>query len=94
MADFGWQYPPGVTGNEPQISGVWPLDGVLDSVEVDFREARHKIEDAMYELDDQYSANKMGELPKSFQEKFDKVYDSLTELIDDIPSLTPEEPGL
>lgn len=24
MADFGWSYPPGVTGNEPQITGEWP----------------------------------------------------------------------
>lgn len=23
---FGWDYPPGVTGNEPQISGEWPCD--------------------------------------------------------------------
>lgn len=21
---FGWDYPPGVTGNEPQITGEWP----------------------------------------------------------------------
>lgn len=24
MTDFGWHYPPGVTGNEPQIRGVDP----------------------------------------------------------------------
>jgi hypothetical protein len=23
---FGWDYPPGVTGNEPQISGEWPCE--------------------------------------------------------------------
>ena len=22
--NFGWDYPPGVTGNEPQITGEWP----------------------------------------------------------------------
>lgn len=22
--DFGWDYPPGVTGNEPQITGLCP----------------------------------------------------------------------
>ncbi len=21
---FGWEYPPGVRGNEPQITGEWP----------------------------------------------------------------------
>jgi len=26
MTDFGWYYPPGVTGNEPQISGEWPCE--------------------------------------------------------------------
>ena len=25
--DFGWEYPPGVTGNEPQIAGRDPMDG-------------------------------------------------------------------
>lgn len=24
MSGFGWDYPPGVTGNEPQITGEWP----------------------------------------------------------------------
>lgn len=26
MSGFGWDYPPGVTGNEPQITGEWPCD--------------------------------------------------------------------
>jgi hypothetical protein len=26
MGVFGWDYPPGVTGNEPQITGEWPCD--------------------------------------------------------------------
>lgn len=25
-SDFGWDYPPGVTGNEPQITGEWPCE--------------------------------------------------------------------
>lgn len=24
MSAFGWDYPPGVTGNEPQITGITP----------------------------------------------------------------------
>ncbi len=24
MSDFGWNYPPGVTGNEPELTGEWP----------------------------------------------------------------------
>jgi len=24
MTNFGWNYPPGVTGFEPQITGEWP----------------------------------------------------------------------
>ena len=24
MSGFGWDYPPGVTGREPQITGEWP----------------------------------------------------------------------
>ena len=26
MTNLGWNYPPGVTGNEPQITGEWPCD--------------------------------------------------------------------
>ena len=26
MPNFGWDYPPGVTGNEPQITGEWPCE--------------------------------------------------------------------
>jgi len=26
VSDFGWDYPPGVTGNEPQITGEYPTD--------------------------------------------------------------------
>lgn len=26
MSVFGWDYPPGVTGNEPEITGEWPCD--------------------------------------------------------------------
>jgi len=26
MPNFGWNYPPGVTGNEPQITGEWPCE--------------------------------------------------------------------
>ena len=26
MSGFGWHYPPGVTGNEPQITGEYPCD--------------------------------------------------------------------
>lgn len=94
MADFGWEYPPGVTGNEPQISGVWPLDGVIDETTSELKQCQRDLEDAIASLEDQYSANKMGALPKSFEEKYDKVYDNLTELIDDVGTLIPEEPGL
>ena len=24
MPDFGWGYPPGVSGNEPELTGEWP----------------------------------------------------------------------
>lgn len=24
MSAFGWEYPPGVTGREPEITGEWP----------------------------------------------------------------------
>ena len=38
-ADFGWDYPPGVTGNEPQIAG-WDEDDeeVLHPWEEDYEE--------------------------------------------------------
>ncbi len=43
MTDFGWEYPPGVTGNEPQLTGggevtEQPVDEICDECSGDIME--------------------------------------------------------
>lgn len=46
-------YPPGVTGNEPQISGVWPVEDLADHVAAELRGIERKLEDLQCVIDDQ-----------------------------------------
>ena len=46
---FGWDYPPGVTGNEPQIAG--PPEGD-DGNELDYPEEYMDMNEPEYEDDD------------------------------------------
>lgn len=47
------RYPPGVTGNEPQITGVWPPHAVADYCHQQAANARQVLEDLEGLLDDQ-----------------------------------------
>lgn len=51
MPDPG--YPPGVTGNEPEITGVWPPDALADYCHSEAAKARRLLEDLEGVLDDQ-----------------------------------------
>ena len=44
MANFGWDYPPGVTGNEPQISGIYPIEDIIDVFSGDFKKITEMID--------------------------------------------------
>lgn len=52
MADFGWSYPPGVTGNEPQISGVMDRYAAEDLVSEAKKKIRKEVEELTEQLDD------------------------------------------
>lgn len=46
-------YPPGVTGMEPQISGVYPPDVILDSAVESIGKIRKQLDELSADLDDQ-----------------------------------------
>ena len=57
-------YPPGVSGNEPEITGIWPIEKVADAVCEELRKAESILEDQANILDDQ------GHLTKELDEEF------------------------
>jgi hypothetical protein len=46
-------YPPGVTGNEPEISGIYPLDQVVDSCLEQFTSVEDNVNNILADLDEQ-----------------------------------------
>ena len=53
---FGWDYPPGVTGNEPEISGEWPCAGCgfsFDPDELNEDDLCSTCQQHEYEADDE-----------------------------------------
>ncbi len=79
-------YPPGVSGNEPQITGEWPIEQVIDGAAEDIKKANNLVEDVACQLDDQ------GALPKVLYDKLVKVQNGLADIRDDILNLIPDEP--
>lgn len=79
-------YPPGVTGNEPEISGIYPPEQVIDGALDDLREAEKKIDEVLSHLDDQGAStdeiNSLGE----------EIVTKLVELQDVVSSRMPQEP--
>ena len=59
-------YPPGVTGNEPQISGVWPLETIIPDINARLKRIADELEAvsciAEDELDPHGGAGKLGML--------------------------------
>lgn len=46
-------YPPGVTGNEPQITGIWPPEQVADELTEELGKAFDIVEEAIGQAEDQ-----------------------------------------
>lgn len=46
-------YPPGVTGREPQITGEWPADALIDAITDTIKKVRDEVEELTGLLDDQ-----------------------------------------
>lgn len=90
MTSFGWDYPPGVTGNEPQISGIWPIESVLDQAYEDLKKAFDLVENVQLDLEEQFTANRLGALSDSIVKSFDSVLDGLDSLKSDIYAEVPE----
>lgn len=79
-------YPPGVTGNEPQISGIWPAEQVIDQSVEDLTRARDTIEDALSICDDQGMSFNKKEVERQYQ-----LIQLIDDVIDDINSRMPPE---
>jgi hypothetical protein len=84
-------YPPGVTGNEPQITGIWPIEGVIDGATEDIKKGAELIEDALYGLEDQLDANNLGGLDEYILELLNTINSSADEILCEIGQLIPEE---
>lgn len=86
MANFGWDYPPGVSGNEPQITGIWPAAQVIDEAVTQLRNAQSKIEEALADCEDQ--GIKFSKLEYRTQTDLEN---KINEVIDDLQSRLPED---
>jgi prefoldin subunit 5 len=80
-------YPPGVTGNEPQISGIYPPDQVIDSVDSDLDKVKRTVEEAMAFLEDQ-----KGSLDDSMEKLYVAIINDISDLQNEVRMLMPEEP--
>lgn len=83
---FGWDYPPGVTGNEPQITGIWPTETIVDDCISDIKKATDIVEEMANGLDDQ------GCLTKAIDDNIMAVEKALDNLQGSIEGLIPDEP--
>ena len=72
MGDFGWSYPPGVTGNEPQIAGPSIEEEKLGFIE-DWTEEIKKMEDRLYEIAKEYD----GEIGEGENPDIDDAFNSI-----------------
>jgi hypothetical protein len=79
-------YPPGVTGNEPQISGEWPMETLVDDALVDLTQARNIIDDVAAMLDEQ------GAFSKQVEKAVENLESALEDLRYEINGLIPDEP--
>jgi len=87
-------YPPGVTGNEPQITGVWPVEVVIQNAIDSLTDAKAKViysvSDAIAACEDQgISFNK---IEIEHQEKcFAAIEAAFENTIEDIESRMPDD---
>lgn len=91
MADLptpGYNLPYGVRSDDPNLTGIWPIETVVESVSEQLTKAQSLIEDAVLDLDDQ------NYLPDGLNIEFDKVIVAVDELRNSVWNLIPEEPGL
>jgi hypothetical protein len=84
-------YPPGVTGNEPQITGIWPIEGVIDGATEDIKKGVGLIEDALIGLADQMVANGLGDLDEYLLKLLEDIDRNAEDILSEIGQLIPEE---
>jgi hypothetical protein len=77
-------YPPGVSGNEPQITGIDPEDAVIDYTTVELKKVDASI-DSLYGYVEEQG------LPKEFLSHLETLMVAISNAIEAIPQL-PEEP--
>lgn len=75
-------YPPGVTGNEPQISGIWPAEVVVDEAYDNLKRIHTELEDIANNLEDQ-----LGELPRHLEKIIEEAVDSVEDWRDNLSCL-------
>jgi hypothetical protein len=83
MTNFGWNYPPGVTGNESAISGEYDIEAIDMEVSDVCIKIRRTIDDLLGTLDD------FGCLTESAENSIDSGTD---DLCDALMRCIPEEP--
>lgn len=87
-------YPPGVSGNEPQITGIWPAETVIDSLVSELQTARDQaieaINDALSQADDQ--GMRFNQIEKDHQDKLSYAIEvAFDNVIDDLEARMPED---
>lgn len=83
-----YNLPPGVSPNDPHITGEWPIEVVVDSCVEDIKRAYNIIEDQACVLDDQ------GYYFDDLDAIFGKALACIDDLENEVQGLIPEEPGL
>ena len=78
-------YPPGVTGNEPQISGIYPPDTVIDGVTATLESYADVFEDEAAYLDEQ------GLLSGHHSDRFDFIVKHIRDLSEELSSMIPDD---
>ena len=80
-------YPPGVTGNEPQITGEWSADELNDQLAEAKRSIEDTVNDILATFDDQ------GALGKVDDRRIDEAKDKLLDVLDDLELQTEPDYG-
>lgn len=90
----GYNLPYGVSNSDPHLSGVWPMEGVLDECYDNLKKARRLIEGVVVDLEDQMSANELGSLPDETDDLFQQADVLLEALMSELETVIPEDPRL
>lgn len=80
-------YPPGVTGNEPQISGIWPAEQVVDDAVDSLNKMSNDLDELVLELEDQ------GLFSPDAEKHVEALENHFQGLKDELLSMVAEEPN-